>query len=92
MDHPTPLADAELDLERLRGTYVKRNNEGVGLLTAGKIGDKGVGAGCDGPIAKITRDVRLQVGGEQPVTLLDFKAGFEDSARGVLTGVDWAMS
>ena len=26
------------------------------------------------------------------VTLLDFKAGFEDSARGVLTEIDWALA
>jgi CO dehydrogenase nickel-insertion accessory protein CooC1 len=25
------------------------------------------------------------------VTLIDFKAGFEDSARGAVTGLDWAM-
>jgi CO dehydrogenase nickel-insertion accessory protein CooC1 len=91
VDDPTPLADAELDLERLPEAYIKRNDEGIVLLTAGKIADKGPGAGCDGPIAKIARDVRLHIGGKQPVTLLDFKAGFEDSARGVLNGVDWAI-
>jgi CO dehydrogenase nickel-insertion accessory protein CooC1 len=60
-------------------------------LTAGKIGDQGPGAGCDGPISKIARDVRFRQESDQPVTLLDFKAGFEDSARGVITGLDWAV-
>ena len=55
------------------------------------MGDLGPGAGCDGPIAKIARDVRIRVSGENPLTLLDFKAGFEDSARGVLTGLDWIL-
>ena len=91
VDDPTPLADAELDLERLPRDYFRRNAEGVVLLSAGKIGDKGPGAGCDGPVSKIARDVRLREGEQNPVTLVDFKAGFEDSARGVVNGLDWAI-
>ena len=33
----------------------------------------------------------MSLSGAEPVTLVDFKAGFEDSARGVLTGLDWAV-
>jgi CO dehydrogenase nickel-insertion accessory protein CooC1 len=58
---------------------------------AGKMGDKGPGAGCDGPIAKIARDFSAQFEGEQPVTLVDFKAGFEDSARGNIVSLDWII-
>lgn len=55
------------------------------------MGDLGPGAGCDGPIAKIARDVRVREGSDRPLLLVDFKAGFEDSARGVLTGLDWIL-
>ena len=58
------------------------------MFTAGKIGDRGPGAGCDGPIAKIARDFRISVPDKVPVTLVDFKAGFEDTARGALTSLD----
>ena len=58
---------------------------------AGKIGDQGPGAGCDGPIAKIARDFRVQSDSDPIVTLVDFKAGFEDSARGAITSLDWAV-
>jgi CO dehydrogenase nickel-insertion accessory protein CooC1 len=61
------------------------------LLTAGKIPGQGVGAGCDGPIAKIARDIRVKLGDAELVTIIDFKAGLEDSARGVLTSLDWAL-
>jgi len=61
------------------------------LLTAGKIGDLGPGAGCDGPINKIARDLRVEVDDSSSVTLVDFKAGFEDSARGAVTGLDWIV-
>jgi len=91
VDDPTPLADSELDLETLPQEYFKQNAEGVVLLCAGKIGDKGPGAGCDGPVSKIARDVRLHAGAQNPVTLVDFKAGFEDSARGVVNGLDLAV-
>jgi CO dehydrogenase nickel-insertion accessory protein CooC1 len=42
-------------------------------------------------VAKIARDLRINTRGQPPVTLVDFKAGFEDSARGVITGLDWAI-
>ena len=63
VDDPTPLPGAELALERLAGQYYRRNEAGILFLTAGKIGDQGPGAGCDGPVAKIARDVRLHCGG-----------------------------
>ena len=91
VDDPTPLPGAELALDRLSGQYYNRNEDGILFMTAGKIGDQGPGAGCDGPVAKIARDVRLNQSGEQPVTLVDFKAGFEDSARGAITSLDWAI-
>jgi len=91
VDDPTPLSGAELALETLPLQYYRRNEEGILFLTAGKIGDQGPGAGCDGPIAKIARDLRLTQSSEQPVTLVDFKAGFEDSARGAITSLNWAI-
>jgi CO dehydrogenase nickel-insertion accessory protein CooC1 len=60
-------------------------------VVLGKIGRDAPGAGCDGPIAKIARDLRLRSAEGSLVTLIDFKAGFEDSARGVVTGLDWIV-
>ncbi len=91
VDDPTLLADAEIAIEELPSRFVRRSKEGVWLLAAGKMGGRGPGAGCDGPMAKIARDIRLHFKHEECVTLLDFKAGFEDSARGVLVGLDQAV-
>lgn len=91
VDDPTPLPNAEISLSEIPRDYYADNQDGITLLTAGKIGDLGPGAGCDGPINKIARDVRIRIKGMQPVTLVDFKAGFEDSARGAITGLDWVL-
>lgn len=92
VDDPTPLDGAEIILEELPQQYYERNKEGITLMAAGKIGNQGPGAGCDGPIAKIARDFNIQGRKEQqPVTLIDFKAGFEDSARGAVTSLDWVI-
>ncbi len=88
VDDPTPLPGADISLDQLPPDYVARNPEGIILLSAGKIGDLGPGAGCDGPINKIARDLRIRTEGTPPVTLVDFKAGFEDAARGAITGLD----
>jgi len=91
VDDPTLLAGAEIFLDRLPSRYYVKTREGMVLLTVGKIGDQGPGAGCDGPVSKIARDLRIHGYGESLVTLVDFKAGFEDSARGVITSLDWAI-
>jgi CO dehydrogenase nickel-insertion accessory protein CooC1 len=91
VDDPTRLPGSEISLEELPPKYQRQSPLGVTLLIAGKIGDQGPGAGCDGPISKIARDLRVFHRGRAPVTLVDFKAGFEDTARGVITGLDWAV-
>jgi CO dehydrogenase maturation factor len=91
VDDPTPLPGADLDLDSVDTTYVGRT-EGIRLLVLGKMGGLGAGSGCDGPISKIARDLRPHEGDRDAVTLLDFKAGFEDSARGVLIGIDAAVA
>jgi len=91
VDDPTPLLNAEIYLGELPRQYYVQNDAGTTLLTAGKIGDRGPGAGCDGPIAKISRDLIVHKKDSELVTLIDFKAGFEDSARGVLTKLDYAI-
>jgi CO dehydrogenase maturation factor len=91
VDDPAPLPDAELRLTDLDSDFYAINPQGIVLLTAGKIGDLGPGAGCDGPINKIARDLRIETDGSSSVTLVDFKAGFEDSARGAVTGLDWIV-
>jgi CO dehydrogenase maturation factor len=91
VDDPAPLAGAELVLEELPQEYVARTPEGISLLLAGKIAGLGPGAGCDGPVAKIARDLKLRAPEKAPVMVVDFKAGFEDSARGVITGLDRAI-
>jgi CO dehydrogenase nickel-insertion accessory protein CooC1 len=91
VDDPSPLANADIEIENLPKKYYLENNEGITILAAGKIGDQGPGAGCDGPIAKIARDLKIHSKGEKPITLIDFKAGFEDSARGAVTSLDWVV-
>ena len=91
VDDPVPLLNADLEIEDLPQGYYQQNEAGITLLTAGKIGGFGPGAGCDGPIAKIARDLKIHSRKDQPVLLIDFKAGFEDSARGAITNLDWAI-
>jgi len=91
VDDPTPLPNARIYLDELPPQYYTRNDDGITLLVTGKIGDQGPGAGCDGPIAKIARDFIIRGRHQEFVTLIDFKAGFEDSARGAVTGLDWAI-
>ena len=91
VDDPTPLIGCKIFLDDLPSRYYRQNQSGITLLVAGKIGDKGPGAGCDGPISKIARDLRIYGRETNPVTLVDFKAGFEDTARGAITGLDWVI-
>jgi CO dehydrogenase maturation factor len=91
VDDPLPLAAAEIQLETLQPQYYAKSPDGIILFIAGKIGDQGPGAGCDGPVAKVARDFRIYIQNEAPVTLVDFKAGFEDTARGALTSLDSAI-
>jgi len=90
VDDPTPLPEADINLDSLPAPFYIQKN-GITLLTAGKIGELGPGAGCDGPVAKIARDIQIQMEDEPVVTLIDFKAGFEDSARGAITSLDWVI-
>jgi len=92
VDDPTPLPGAEIFLDKLPNKYYVQDRKGIFLLAAGKIGDKGPGAGCDGPISKITRDLKISGIGDYPVTLIDLKAGLEDPARGVITSLDWVIT
>jgi CO dehydrogenase maturation factor len=91
VDDPTPLSDAVIRWATLPDRYCARTSNGIRYLIAGKIGDQGPGAGCDGPVAKIARDVTIDGPPDRVVTLVDFKAGFEDSARGAITSLDWAI-
>jgi CO dehydrogenase nickel-insertion accessory protein CooC1 len=91
VDDPTPLAGAKVTVDALPAQYHARSPEGIHLFVAGKIGDKGPGAGCDGPVAKIARDFRPQFPAAEPVTVVDFKAGFEDLARGNIATLDWIV-
>lgn len=91
VDDPTPLPEADISIEALPAEFHGQSADGVYFLVLGKMGQEGPGAGCDGPMTKIARDLRVRLGTSPVVTLLDFKAGFEDSARGVITGLDWAV-
>lgn len=91
VDDPAPIPDARINEATLPETFYARGSHGIRYLVAGKIGDQGPGAGCDGPVAKIARDITIEGTSNNGVTLVDFKAGFEDSARGVITGLDWAL-
>ncbi|MCK4899693.1 MAG: P-loop NTPase [Anaerolineales bacterium] len=90
VDDPTPLPGADISIDSLPSKYFVQGDE-ITLLLAGKIGSQGPGAGCDGPVSKIARDLRGHIKESPVVTLVDFKAGFEDSARGAITSLDWAV-
>lgn len=92
VDDPTALPVPLVDLATLPSPYACRSPDGVWLLVAGKLAELGAGAGCDGPIAKITRDLEVQGPFGGTVLLVDLKAGFEDSARGVLVRLDGAIA
>jgi hypothetical protein len=92
VDDPLPLPGASIDLDELPRPFIECSADGVWLLVAGKLGALGPGAGCDGPIIKIARDLRVRGLGPEGITLVDYKAGFEDSARGALTSLDWALT
>lgn len=91
VDDPTRLDGARIDVAALPPRFLGQDGAGLYLLTLGKITEDGPGAGCDGPVAKIARDLEVVRGGRDVLTLLDFKAGFEDGARGVLTTLDWVL-
>ncbi|MFP4302500.1 MAG: P-loop NTPase [Spirochaetaceae bacterium] len=91
VDDPGRIADARLHWQDIPEQYRAAAPSGIRYLVAGKIANQGPGAGCDGPVAKIARDLIVEEEGEPGVMLLDFKAGFEDSARGVVTGIDWGV-
>ncbi len=91
VDDPGRIADAKLHWRDIPEQYRAAAPSGIRYLVAGKIANQGPGAGCDGPVAKIARDLIVEEEGEPGVMLLDFKAGFEDSARGVVTGIDWGV-
>jgi CO dehydrogenase nickel-insertion accessory protein CooC1 len=91
VDDPTPLRGAAVALEDLPSSCVARTPDDIHLLVAGKLGGLGPGAGCDGPVTKIVRDLRVTHRDAHPVVVVDHKAGFEDAARGALTAVDWAV-
>ena len=90
VDDPTPLQGAVVSIRDIPERFVGRR-DGLRLMVAGKMGALGPGAGCDGPIAKIARDLVVEDLGPEHVVLVDFKAGFEDSARGALTSLDRAL-
>jgi len=91
VDDPEPLAGASLALADLPPGCVGTNGSGVRILAAGKLGALGPGAGCDGPMTKIVRDLRVTDLDPDAVVLVDHKAGMEDSARGALTSLDCAL-
>jgi CO dehydrogenase maturation factor len=91
VDDPTSLPGADIPLACLPMEYYGRTEDNIILLSAGKIGGHGVGSGCDGPISKIVRDIVIRWDDDPHLWLVDHKAGFEDTARGVSTKLDWAI-
>lgn len=87
-DDPTLLEQANPELNDLPDECVAENEAGVVFMTAGKLIDFGVGAGCDGPLVKIARDLVVRRNGAPMTLLVDLKAGIEDTSRGVMVGMD----
>lgn len=91
VDDPSPLRNSAIDLTQPDLEEYYSTSDGIYFLNAGKIGKGGPGSGCDGPISKIARDLVVHNGEIEPVLLIDFKAGFEDTARGAVTTLDWGI-
>jgi len=86
VDDPSPLlrlnngmtlTEAPLRLDELPPKYYRRRGNTT-LLQVGKMTQ--FGEGCDGPMAKITRDFRIE---GNAVTLIDLEAGIEHFGRSV---------
>lgn len=92
INDPSPISNATIDLDIVPEEYYSFNGNGIYFIQLGKMVNKGPGVGCDGPLSKIARDLIVQKEGSQLVTLIDVKAGLEDSARGVLTKMDWIIT
>ena len=92
VNDPLALSNATIDLDTISEEYYSYNRNGVYFIQLGKMVNKGPGVGCDGPTSKIARDLIIQKEDSQLVTLIDVKAGLEDSARGVLTKLDWIVT
>ena len=89
--NPVPIANRHVSPGQLPAKFIGQTPEGIRLFVAGKIGTLGPGAGCDGPMIKIARDFAFDTPGAAPVTVVDFKAGLEDVARGVITSLGWVV-
>lgn len=87
-DDPTLLEQADIELDDVPAECVAENETGIVFMTAGKLIDFGVGAGCDGPLVKIARDLMVRRNGRPMTMLVDLKAGIEDTSRGVMVGMD----
>lgn len=92
VDDPTPLPNAVINVNEISQKYYCSDRKGLFLIQLGKLSDKGPGAGCDGPISKIARDLKVEGIGNYPLTLIDVKAGLEDFTRGVITSMDWIIT
>lgn len=92
VNDPLALSNATIDLDTISEEYYTYNGNGIFFIQLGKMVNKGPGVGCDGPTSKIARDLIIQKEDSQLVTLIDVKAGLEDSARGVLTKLDWIVT
>jgi len=87
-DDPTLLDQADVELSDLPPECAATNEAGLVFMTVGKLVDFGVGAGCDGPLVKIARDLVVRRNGTPMTMLVDLKAGIEDTSRGVIVGMD----
>ena len=82
MDDSAPLSEKPLQLEELPSEF-RLEEGGITLLRVGKI--TRALEGCEGPMSKVTRDLRIA---GETVTLIDVEAGIEHFGRGVEKSVD----
>lgn len=94
VDDPAPLRmpntddavqDVRVDLEMLPPEYYIRAGNKI-LIQSGKI--RHLLEGCDGPMSKITRDLRFS---NEHIMLIDVEAGIEHFGRGVEAHVDMVL-
>jgi len=78
----TPVPEKPIRLEEIPAEY-KLAEHGITLLRVGKI--TRALEGCEGPMSKVTRDLRIA---GDAVTLIDVEAGIEHFGRGVEKSID----